>query len=218
MRILLVEDDRFLGAAIKMALERAGYVVDWTSDGRAAVAGALSQEYAALVLDLCLGGFDGGAALRALRAAHNSTPVLIVTAVDDQARKLRELDAGADDYLIKPFDLDELLARLRVHVRRRDGRASDVLQAGDVSLDLAARTASRDGQTVSLTAKEFRVLAALMRRTGAFVTKAELDAALYDDGTEVESNTIEVAVYALRRKLGPPFIITARGLGYMVPR
>jgi len=218
MRLLLVEDDKALGETLRLALQRAGYVVDWTGDARAAVAGALSQEYAAVLLDLSLGGLDGGSALRALRAARNDTPVIIMTALDDRLRKLRELDAGADDYLVKPFDLDELLARLRVHVRRRDGRTSDVLQAGPVRLDLAARTASRDGEPVSLTAREFRVLAALMRRTGAFVSKSELDAALYDDAAEVESNTIEVAVCALRRKFGAPFIITARGLGYMVPR
>jgi DNA-binding response OmpR family regulator len=218
MRLLLVEDDKALGGALRLALQRVGYVVDWTDDGHAAVAGALSQEYAAVLLDLSLGGFDGGSALRALRAGLNDTPVIIVTAIDDRHRRLRELDAGADDYIVKPFDLDELLARLRVQVRRRDGRTSDVLQAGDVSLDLAARTACRDGQAVSLTAREFRVLTALMRRTGAFVSKSELESALYEDGAEVESNTIESAVCALRRKFGTPFIVTARGLGYMVPR
>lgn len=218
MRMLLVEDDAALGASMKHALEAAGYTVDWTLSGTAAVSAARAQPYASILLDLALQDMGGIEALRTMRAAHVDAPVLIVTANDRRAQKLEGLDVGADDYIVKPFDLDELLARLRAHIRRRDGRTSNVLSVGSVSLDLGARLVTCDSQPVPVTAKELKVLAALMRNAGRFVSKGELDSALYDDSTDVESNTIEVAIYGLRRKLGSAFIITARGLGYMVPK
>ncbi|HTQ37326.1 MAG TPA: response regulator transcription factor [Steroidobacteraceae bacterium] len=217
MRVLLVEDDPALGASMKHALHGAGYTVDWTTAGSPAVAAAHAQDYAAILLDLSLQGMNGMDVLAAIRCARDDTPVLVVTANDARERKLEALDAGADDYIVKPFDLDELLARVRVHIRRRDGRASNLLSSRDVVLDLGAKVARREGAPVSVTAKEFRLLALLMRNAGRFVSRAELDSALYDeDSADVESNTIEVTIYGLRRKLGAAFIITARGLGYMV--
>jgi DNA-binding response OmpR family regulator len=145
-------------------------------------------------------------------------PIIIVTAQDRAEQKVEGLDAGADDYVVKPFDLEELLARIRARIRSREGRTSDQLSAHGVVLDLAARTVSKAGEPVSLTAKEFKVLAVLMRRQGQFVSKTDLESTLYDADADVESNTIETAIYALRRKLGPELILTARGLGYTIPR
>jgi DNA-binding response OmpR family regulator len=218
MRLLIAEDDPMLGAGLKRALERAGYTADWARTGEEAIAAAAAQAYALVLLDLGLPDTSGMAALRAIRARRQTMPIIIVTAQDRAEQKVEGLDAGADDYVVKPFDLEELLARIRAHIRSREGRASDQLAAHGVVLDLAARTVSKDGEAVGLTAKEFKVLAVLMRRMGQYVTKAELEAALYDAEAEVESNTIETAVYALRRKLGADLILTARGLGYTVPR
>jgi DNA-binding response OmpR family regulator len=217
MKMLLVEDDPALGASMKQALEKSRYVVDWTTAGDAAVAAASAQQYAAILLDLALHRLNGIDVLRALRSARNDTPVLIITARDGQQQKIAGLDAGADDYLVKPFDLDELLARIRVHVRRRDGRVSNRVSIKNVTLDLDSSRATRDGEEVTVTAKEFKVLAALMRRPGRFVSKDEIENALYDDAADIESNTVEVTIYGLRKKLGSGFIVTARGLGYMTP-
>ena len=156
--------------------------------------------------------------LKAIRDRRDATPVIIVTASGRGDQKIEGLDAGADDYLVKPFDLDELLARIRAQIRRSEGRVSDVLTVQDVSLDLGARVLRKGDKVVGVTAKELRVLTVLMRRAGQFVSKDELENALYDDAAGVESNTIEVAVYALRKKLGASVIVTARGLGYMTPR
>ena len=218
MRLLIAEDDPMLGAGLKRALERAGYAADWARTGEEAIAAAAAQAYALMLLDLGLPEVSGLAALREIRGRSQTLPIIIVTAFDRPEQKVEGLDAGADDYVVKPFDLEELLARIRARIRSRDGRASDQLSAHGVVLDLAARTAARDGAPVALTAKEFKVLAALMRRRGQFVSKTELEDALYDAEAEVESNTIETAVYALRRKLGAELILTARGLGYTIPR
>jgi DNA-binding response OmpR family regulator len=218
MRLLIAEDDPMLGAGLKRALERAGYTADWAKTGEEAIAAAAAQTYALMLLDLGLPEVDGMSAMRHIRHRRPEMPIIIVTALDGPGRKVEGLDAGADDYVVKPFDLEELLARIRARIRSREGRASDQLSAHGVVLDLAARTATRDGAPVSLTAKEFKVLAVLMRRMGQFVAKSELETALYDSEAEVESNTIETAIYALRRKLGAQFILTARGLGYTVPR
>ena len=218
MRLLIAEDDPMLGAGLKRALERAGYVADWATTGEEAIAAAAAQPYALLLLDLGLPEVGGIEAMRAIRRRRPDMPIIIVTAQDRAEQKVGGLDAGADDYVVKPFDLEELLARIRARIRSREGRASDQLSAHGVTVDLAARTASKDGAPVSLTAKEFKVLAILMRRVGQFVSKPELEAAIYDSEAEVESNTIETAVYALRRKLGAELILTARGLGYTIPR
>lgn len=218
MRLLIAEDDPMLGAGLKRALERAGYAADWAKTGEEAISAAATASYALMLLDLGLPDTSGLDALRAIRRRRQTLPIIIVTAQDRAEQKVEGLDAGADDYVVKPFDLEELLARIRAQIRNRDRRASDQLTAHGVTLDLTARTAVRDGRPVSLTAKEFKVLAALMRRMGQFVSKAELESALYDGDAEIESNTIETAVYALRRKLGAELILTARGLGYTIPR
>ena len=218
MRLLIAEDDPMLGAGLKRALERAGYAADWAKTGEEAVSAAAAGSYALMLLDLGLPEMSGLDALRAIRSRRQMLPIIIITAQDRAEQKVEGLDAGADDYVVKPFDLDELLARIRAQIRSRDRRASDQLDAHGVALDLAARTVAKDGRSVSLTAKEFKVLSVLMRRMGQFVSKAELETAIYDGETEIESNTIETAVYALRRKLGAELILTARGLGYTVPR
>jgi DNA-binding response OmpR family regulator len=218
MRLLIAEDDPMLGAGLKRALERAGYAADWARSGEEALSAAAAETYALILLDLGLPDTSGLEVLRKIRRGRQTVPIIIVTAQDRAEQKVEGLDAGADDYVVKPFDLDELLARIRAQVRSHDRRATDQLAAHDVVLDLAARTVSQKGAPVSLTAKEFKVLAALLRRTGQFVSKAELEGAVYDADAEVESNTIETAVYALRRKLGAQLILTARGLGYTIPR
>jgi two-component system OmpR family response regulator/two-component system response regulator QseB len=218
MRVLLVEDDLPLGRSMKQAFVSAGYVVDWATDGDEAVAGARSQEYAAILLDLGLPILSGIDALKTLRGHRNTAPVLIISANDRLEQKIEGLDAGADDYLVKPFDLEELLARVRAHIRRHDGRTSNILVAGDLQLELDARRAAKNNEPLILTAKEFKVLALLMRRAGRFVSKSDLENAIYDDAVEVDSNTIEVTIYNLRRKVGSTAIMTVRGLGYMVPK
>jgi DNA-binding response OmpR family regulator len=217
MRLLVAEDDPMLSAGLVRVLERAGYVVDLARNGEDVVAASVARTYTLILLDIGLMGMDGMAALRAIRARRDTTLVIVLTANDRPEQKVLGLDAGADDYVVKPFDLDELLARIRAQIRSRERRPSDSLVAGDVMLDLAGRSVTLAGKPVSLTAKEFRVLSTLMRRSSAFVSKGELEAALYDDSATVESNTIEVAVYGLRRKLGNDVILTARGLGYTVP-
>lgn len=216
MRLLLIEDDIMLGDLMARAITGAGYLVDWVKTAEDGLASAKSQSYDAVLLDLGLPSSDGVTLLHRIRQDGSDVPVLIVTAEDRLDRKVSGFDAGADDYIVKPFDLDELLARIRVHIRRRDGRRSDVVQIGKISVDLAARQVLSESTPVALTLKEFTVLAELVRRRGRFVSKSELEAELYDDAATVESNTVEVAIYALRRKLGADFIITARGLGYMI--
>ena len=218
MSVLLVEDDALLGEGVRHALTREGHSVTWAKDGEEALAAADAQSYSCILLDLRMPHVGGLGVLKRLRAKGNQTPVIIVTASEQPSQKIEGLDAGADDYLVKPFDLDELLARVRAQIRRLDGRTSNTISCSNVCLDLSARTATLDGQPVALTAKEFRVLTHLMRKAGKFINKQELENALYDDSAEIESNTIEVTIYALRRKLGPRFITTGRGLGYMVSR
>jgi len=218
MRLLLVEDDELLGRALKKGLELAGYGVVWLKRGDDLAAVNPAADYALVLLDLELPHMSGLDALKLLRSRHDTTPVIIITAQDRAAQKVQGLDAGADDYLVKPLDLDEVLARIRAQLRRRDHRATDIASIGDVLVDLAGHSVSRDGAIVPVTAKEFRILAMMIRRAGRFVSKGDLEADLYDDDTGIESNTIEVAISALRRKLGRDAIITARGIGYMVPK
>jgi DNA-binding response OmpR family regulator len=218
MRLLIAEDDPMLGDGLRRALQRSGYTVDLAVTGEEAMAATRAQDYALILLDLGLPNISGMEALKALRGRRDATPVIILTARDRPEQKVEGLDAGADDYVVKPFDLDELLARIRAQIRRGEQRTSDALSAHGVSVELAARTVTLDGEPIAVTAKEFKVLAALMRRMGQFVSKEELEGALYDDTAEIESNTIEVAVYGLRRKLGSGLIVTARGLGYTIPK
>jgi DNA-binding response OmpR family regulator len=215
-RLLLAEDDADLGPTIRRALELEGYMVDLFTRGDDVLAAARTGDYAVILLDIGLPHGSGLDVLRGLRGAHDATPVIIVTAFDRSQQRVAGLDAGADDYVVKPVDLDELAARIRSQLRRRDGRHGDSMSIGAVTLDVTGHVATLNGQDVPLTAKEFRVLALLMRRSRRFVSKADLEAELYDRDNWAESNTVEVAISALRRKFGRDFIRTARGLGYMV--
>ena len=216
MRVLLVEDDRLLGDGVKVGLTGAGFAVDWVRDGEAALAALSSESFAAVLLDLGLPRKDGVTVLATLRAAGNSVPVLVLTARDQVADKVRALDQGADDYVVKPFDLDELAARLRALVRRSQGRADACLRHGELVLDPAARTVSLKGEPVILTGKEFELLRMLLDGAGRVLTRRVLDEQLYAWGEAVESNALEVHIHHLRRKLGSELVRTVRGVGYMV--
>ncbi len=216
MRLLLAEDDRVLATTLKKALEKRGYGVDWVEDGEAALYSAKEDSYMAMILDVELPVMSGLEVVAKMRQQKNSLPVLMLTARDTPLQKVEGLDKGADDYMIKPFDLDELAARLRSLLRRRSGRMETLLRSGDVELDPAGMIAKKGGATVSLTGKEFRILRTLMERGGRYVTKDDLVCALYSGEDMSESNTIEVSIYTLRKKLGNDFIHTIRGVGYMV--
>ena len=215
MRILLVEDDRLLGDGLKAGLTQAGYAVDWLRDGDAAVAALSTESFAAIVLDLGLPKRDGLSVLQWLRERRDATPVLILTARDQLEDKVRGLDLGADDYVLKPFDLDEIAARLRALVRRAHGRPEPVLQVGDVTLSPAARAVTRAGEPVELTAREFDLLHLLLENAGRVLTRRTLEEQLYTWDDAVDSNALEVHIHHLRRKLGNELIRTVRGVGYM---
>lgn len=216
MRLLLVEDDDMLGESLKKALERHAYGVDWVQDGEAAIAALTDLPFAAVVLDINLPKRSGIEVLQDLRRRKNMTPVLLLTARDLPQQKVDGLDAGADDYLIKPFDLEELLARLRALIRRSAGRAETTLRCGAVMLEPAASIVRKDDTPIMTTAKEFRTLKLLMERAGKFVTKSDIEYVLYSAEDAAESNTVEVTIYNLRKKLGTEFIQTVRGVGYRV--
>ena len=216
MRLLLVEDDRMIGESLRSALRGSGYAVDWVRDGRAADLTLSSERFDLVLLDLGLPQRDGIDVLQALRARGDRTPVIVLTARDSLASRVQGLDAGADDYVVKPFELDELLARIRAVVRRHSGRADPAIAVGGVTLDPATRMVSRDGVPLALSAREYAVLEALMLRPGAILSRAQLEDRLYGWGEELESNAISVYVHQLRRKLGEGFIHTVRGVGYYV--
>lgn len=216
MRILLVEDDRLLGDGIRAGLMQAGLAVDWVQDGRAAETALATEGYDAVVLDLGLPRLSGMEVLDRARAVRNRVPVLILTARDTVADRIAGLDAGADDYLLKPFDLGELQARLRALLRRSGNQAEPVFTHGALRLDPAARSVSWNGQPVELSAREFAVLHALLLNAGRVLSKAQLEEKLYGWGEEVESNAVEVFIHHLRRKLAPELIRTMRGVGYMI--
>lgn len=218
MRILLVEDDRLLGAGIRAGLAQAGFAADWAEDGEAADAALSAQDYDAVVLDLGLPGVDGMTLLRRWRGAGRRAPVLILTARDAIPDRIGGLDAGADDFLAKPFDLGELQARLRALLRRAHGIAAPVIRHGRVTLDPGTRRVTFDGAAIELSAREFAVLQQLLLNAGRVLSKAQIEDRLYGWGEEIESNAVEVFVHHLRRKLYPGLIVTVRGVGYMVPR
>lgn len=218
MRILLVEDDPLLGDGLRAGLRALGFQVDWVRDGEAAERELRAEPYAAAVLDLGLPRRDGLDVLAAVRAAGVTLPVLVLTARDAVSDRIRGLDGGADDYVLKPVDLHELAARLRALVRRANGQSQETLRVGPLALDAAARQVWRDGQAVTLSPREFDLLHALMLAGGRVLSREQLEQQLYAWGQEVESNTIEVHVHHLRRKLGPAAIQTVRGVGYSVPR
>ncbi len=214
MRVLLVEDDRMIGESLREALRQHGMAADWVRDGRAAEAVLATERFDAVLLDLGLPERNGLQVLAGLRARGDNTPVIVVTARDALADKVAGLDTGADDYLVKPFELDELLARLRALVRRQGGRASPLLEVSDLRLDPATREVSRGGRPVLLSAREFALLQALLERPGAIVSRAQLEDRLYGWGEELESNAISVYMHQLRKKLGDDLLHTVRGLGY----
>lgn len=218
MRVLLVEDDDLLGSAVQAGLEQAGYTVDWLRDGRLAAAALSDDEPDLLVLDLGLPGKDGLQVLRELRGRDSNLPVLILTARDTLDDRIGGLDTGADDYLVKPFDLGELTARLRAIARRRGGRATPLIEHGDLVFDPAARSVSVGGQQVDLPAKALAILEALLDRPGIPLSRERLEQILYGWGEGVESNAVEVHIHHLRKKLGKERIRTIRGLGYMIPK
>ena len=218
MRVLLVEDDAMIGESVRKGLRQDGFAVDWAEDGEAAELALASHTYDLMVLDLGLPRKSGLDVLRTLRRSGNDLPVLVATARDEVPSRVEGLDAGADDYLIKPFDLDELAARIRAILRRRAGRVDPVLRHRGVSLNPATREVALDDKPVVLTAREMALLQAFMDRPGVVLSKAQLEEKLYGWGGEVESNTVEVYIHALRKKLGAQFIQNVRGVGYLSPR
>ena len=218
MRVLAVEDDALLGDAIQAGLKQAGFAVDWVKDGVAAQHALETEPYAAVVLDLSLPRLSGLDVLQRLRARHDATPVLILTARDTIEDRIKGLDAGADDYLIKPFDMGELAARLRALVRRASGETAPALCNGALALDPASHRVTYQNLAVELSAKEFAVLQALMLNLDRVLTRTQIEAQLYAWGDEIESNTVEVHIHHLRRKLAPELIQTVRGVGYLMPR
>jgi two-component system response regulator QseB len=216
VRILLVEDDEMLGEAVRDGLRQESYVVDWVRDSGTALAALSTSSFSALVLDLGLPTSDGFTVLRWLRQNGQTTPVVIVTARDRVTDRIAGLDAGADDYLIKPFDIDELGARLRAITRRALGCAESMLIVGEVVLDLRQRVVTCQGEPVGLTAREYAVVELLMRKAGCLVTRAEIEEELYGFEDDIASNAIEVHIHNLRRKLGPRFITNLKGRGYRV--
>lgn len=218
MRILLAEDDSLLGDGLRAGLRQLGFQVDWVRDGAAAESELRTQAYAAAVLDLGLPQKDGMAVLSAVRAAGIAMPVLVLTARDAVPDRIRGLDLGADDYVVKPVDLHELAARLRALVRRAHGQAQEVLAARDVVLDPASRSVRKAGQTVALSTREFDLLHAFMLSPDRVLSREQLEQHLYSWGQEVESNAVEVHIHKLRRKLGSDLIQTVRGIGYILLR
>jgi two-component system OmpR family response regulator/two-component system response regulator QseB len=218
MRILLAEDDPLLGDGLRAGLRQLGFLVDWVRDGEAAERELRAQPYGAAVLDLGLPLKDGMEVLASIRRAGITLPVLVLTARDALPDRIRGLDVGADDYVLKPVDLNELAARLRALVRRAHGQPSECLTAQDIVLDPAGRGVTQDGQPVALSAREFDLLHALMLNMGRVLSREQLEGHLYSWGQEVESNAVEVHVHHLRRKLGSALIQTVRGVGYVLTR
>lgn len=216
MRVLLVEDDGMIGESVRTALRQSGFAVDWVRDGEAADATLASERFDVVLLDLGLPRRDGIDLLKTLRGRGDRTPVIVLSARDALASRVGGLDAGADDYLLKPFELDELLARMRAVMRRHDGRAASAVLVNDVVLDAATKQVSRGGVPVPLSAREFALLEALMARPGAILSRAQLEDRLYGWGDQIDSNAISVFIHQLRRKLGEDFIQTVRGVGYYV--
>ena len=218
MRLLLVEDDPMIGEAVRDLLRAEGYAVDWANDGDMADAALATQAYDLVLLDLGLPRRDGLAVLRDLRARKDRTPVLIATARDGVAQRVQGLDAGADDYVLKPYDLEELLARIRALLRRAAGRAEPVYEHQGISVTPATREVLVQGRPVSLSAREWAVLEALIARPGTVLSRQQLEDKLYGWGGEISSHAVEVYVHGLRKKLGAHLVLNVRGLGYMVPR
>jgi two-component system, OmpR family, response regulator QseB len=218
MRLLLVEDDGMIAQGLQTALRQGGFAVDWMRDGKSAAAALQAAGFDAVLLDLGLPQRDGIDVLRELRKRGDGTPVIILTARDEIQHRIAGLDAGADDYIVKPFDLDEVMARLRSVLRRAAGRGDPRIQNGEILLDPVSRTVERNGVPVGLSAHEYAVLEALLQRPGAVLSRAQLEDRLYGWDEQIGSNAVEVYVHGLRRKLGSDAIRTLRGVGYFVPK
>jgi two-component system response regulator QseB len=218
MRVLLVEDDAMIGESVRRGLRQDGLAVDWVRDGASAETALVTESYDVLLLDLGLPRKSGLEVLTRLRARGASLPVIIVTARDAIEDRVAGLDAGADDYLVKPFNLDELSARVRALQRRHAGRPEPTMTIGEIEINPATHAVTRGGTAVTLSAREFALLSALAERPGAVLSRAQLEERLYGWGEEVGSNTIEVYIHALRKKLGSELIHTVRGVGYTIAR
>jgi DNA-binding response OmpR family regulator len=218
VKLLLVEDDAMIGRALLDALRGDGYAVNWVRDGTTADTALATEPYDCVVLDLGLPRRDGLSVLRDMRARGATVPVLVATARDAVGDRVAGLDAGADDYIVKPFDVDELLARIRALIRRSAGRADPLLSHMGLTLNPATREATLRGQPLQLSAREWAVLEPMMQRPGAVFSRAQLEEKLYGWKDDVSSNAVEVYVHGLRKKLGADFIRTVRGLGYVIPR
>ncbi len=218
MRLLLAEDDRLLGDGICVTLTEAGYATDWVTDGEAAEAALQTETYALLILDLGLPKLLGIEVLKGVRQRGQDIPVLILTARDTVSDRVQGLDCGADDYLVKPFDMDELNARLRALLRRSGGRSNPVIEHGEIIMDPAAHVVTNAGHVVDISPREFAVLRMLLENRSKVMSRARLEEGLYSWGDEVESNAVEVYVHHLRRKLGAPLIRTIRGVGYTIDK
>jgi two-component system OmpR family response regulator len=218
VRVLLVEDDHMIGAAVTQALKDAAYAVDWVMDSETAMTATEAELYDLVVLDLGLPGPDGLEVLRRFRTSRGRLPVIIVTARDGIDERIEGLDLGADDYLVKPFEVRELLARMRAILRRQGSGSSPILSNGTISLDPATHEASHDGNTCRLTAREFALLRVLLSRPGTILSRNDLERHIYGWKEEVESNAVEFLIHAIRRKIGTAAIRNVRGVGWMVDR
>jgi two-component system, OmpR family, response regulator len=218
MRILLVEDDPMIGAAVKQALKDAAYAVDWVSDGATAIEVARDEPYDLTLLDLGLPKTDGLEVLRRFRQTGRTIPVIIITARDAIEDRINGLDLGADDYLVKPFEMRELLARMRAILRRQGSGAAPILSNGVIELDPSTYEVTYSGNTARLTAREFALLRALLARPGAILSRADLERNIYGWNEEVESNAVEFLIHAIRKKIGAAAIRNVRGVGWMVDR
>ena len=216
MRLLLVEDDAMIGEGLRSYLRGLNYTVDWVRDGEAGLLAARNESFDLVLLDLGLPKRDGLSVLRQLRALKDSTPVLVLTARDAVTDRVAGLDAGADDYLVKPFDSAEVAARVRALLRRRAGRADSVIEHGDLRMNLTTRSVTLGGSEIVLSPREFSILEALVERPGAVLSRTQLEQRLYGWGEEVESNVLDVHIHSLRRKLGAQFILNVRGVGWRV--
>ncbi len=219
MRVLLIEDDLMIGDAVQGALKDASFAADWVQNGKTALTTLSCQSYDLILLDLGLPGKDGIEVLKSIRSQNNPVPVVIITARDELDDRIKGLDTGADDYVLKPFEMGELLARMRAVLRRKGGLAAPVLSNGIVSLDPATHEARvNDGDPVTLSNREFALLHALMMRPGAILSRSELEDRIYGWEEEVESNAVEFLIHALRKKLGTEVIQNVRGAGWMVSK
>lgn len=216
MRLLLVEDDTMIGEAVRTGLRKQGLAVDWTQDGSAAKAALSTETFDLVLLDLGLPKIDGLQVLKWLRGTGSTVPVLILTARDSVNDRIKGLDAGADDYIVKPFDFEELAARVRAVLRRRSGRAENIVEHLGVTLNAASHEVTCNGEPVNLSHREFALLEALLERPGQVLSRAQLEERLYGWGEEVESNAVEVHIHNLRKKLSADYIQNVRGVGYKV--